>query len=250
MLPDRVREITDAMTPHLQQPHPPGPGVCSVCRNLIALNETLCRWCRRHPQHLDALAVISYSAGGHFLHRSLRGYKDGSPHVRERETARLAALLWRFLDLHERCLARAAGADAFDLVTTVPSRTPLTRMVRDFCWPTVPRYRPLLAGSGMPSTPRAFERSRFVTSERVRGASILLTDDTWTTGATLQSAAAVLRAAGASAVGAVVIGRYMNVEYLDTGARLASRKPLFDWSRCEVGRAAAVAWSGPRFADT
>ena len=222
------------MTPHLQQPHPPGPGVCWLCRNLIDRHQTACRWCRRHPQQLDALAIVSYSAGGHFLHQSLRGYKHGPPHVRERETARLAALLWRFLVVHERSVTHAAGTDRFDVVTTVPSSGQLDRLLSAFCWPTIPRYRSVLAGSGREFAPRTFAAGRFVPTCDMRDAAVLLIDDTWTTGATVQSAAAALHAAGASTVAAVVIGRHLNVEHADIGHRLASRRPLFDWSTCAV----------------
>ena len=127
----------------------------------------------------------------------------------------------------------------FDIVTTVPSRGPLARLARDFCWPTMLRYRSLLAGSGRAFAPHGYDRARFVASAFV-DAPVLLIEDTWATGAATQSAAAALRAAGAPAVAAVTLGHHVNVEYRDTGLRLAADWPLFQWSRCEPTDLAAV----------
>jgi hypothetical protein len=61
--------------------------------------------------------------------------------------ARRAAILWKFLDAHEQCVAAAAGVDSFDLVTTVPSSTPEKdeqrsnfRTIVGWCEPISERY--------------------------------------------------------------------------------------------------------------
>jgi orotate phosphoribosyltransferase len=61
---------------------------------------------------------------------------------------------------------------------------------------------------------------------------VLLVDDTWTTGANAQSAAAALKRAGAGAVAAVVIGRHVNRDWNDNDRRLRQIPTPFDWSRC------------------
>ena len=53
-----------------------------------------------------------------------------------------------------------------------------------------------------------------------RRCSVLLIDDTWTTGANAQSAAAALKRAGAGAVAAVVIGRHVNRDWHQNDRRL------------------------------
>ena len=55
--------------------------------------------------------------------------------------ASLAAIVWRFLAEHERCLAQAVGTDRFELVTTVPSGDPRPVQASQ---PGPARYAPLL----------------------------------------------------------------------------------------------------------
>ena len=64
--------------------------------------------------------------------------------------------------------------------------------------------------------------------------SVLLIDDTWTTGANAQSAAAALKAAGAQRVAALVIGRYVNREWSDNDRQLRNLPQPFDWGRCAL----------------
>ena len=66
----------------------------------------------------------------------------------------------------------------------------------------------------------------------VPGAAVLVIDDTWTTGANVQSAATVLKEAGAQTVAAVVIGRHLNREWGQNERRLSALDRPFDWTRC------------------
>ena len=167
----------------------PGPGVCRRCFNLTE-GYGWCWSCAHGGHCLDAVVPISYSVSGGALHAMLAGYKrTRGPHARGLEM-RLAAVLWRYLELHERCIARAASVDRFDLVTTVPSsdwerdaRHPLRRVVGQLTEPVNGRYRRLLRRSAVRSLPRAFDVGRFEICRDPDGASILLIDDTWTTGA-------------------------------------------------------------------
>jgi ATP-dependent DNA helicase RecG len=77
-----------------------------------------------------------------------------------------------------------------------------------------------------PSMPAAASRPH-----RLAGENVLLVDDTWTTGAHVESAALVLRGSGAGSVGAVVIGRHIREEYGDNAERLKAL-PRFSWERC------------------
>jgi orotate phosphoribosyltransferase len=63
---------------------------------------------------------------------------------------------------------------------------------------------------------------------------VLLIDDTWTTGANAQSAAAALKSAGAGPVAAVVIGRHLNREWHENDRRLRGITRPFDWSHCAL----------------
>ena len=64
--------------------------------------------------------------------------------------------------------------------------------------------------------------------------SVLLIDDTWTTGASAQSAAAALKAAGAEHVAAVVIGRHLNREWHENDRRIRGIARPFDWQACAL----------------
>ena len=63
---------------------------------------------------------------------------------------------------------------------------------------------------------------------------MLLIDDTWTTGANAQAAAAALKAAGAARVAGAVIGRHLNRGWHHNDRRIRSLPHPFDWSRCAL----------------
>jgi predicted amidophosphoribosyltransferase len=114
----------------------------------------------------------------------------------------LAAVLWKWLALHEKCMARHAGASQFDLITTVPSTSgrigthPLEDLVSKVVVGSGARYAPLLALGTSAAAHREFSADLFATTTSVTGRTVLIIDDTWTTGAHAQSAAAALKGAG------------------------------------------------------
>jgi hypothetical protein len=82
---------------------------------------------------------------------------------------------------------------------------------------------------------RAFDPERFEARSRLDGQAVLLVDDTWTTGASAQSAAAALRRAGAGPVAAVVVGRHVNRSWGENDGRLRALESPFRWDRCALG---------------
>ena len=66
------------------------------------------------------------------------------------------------------------------------------------------------------------------------GQAVLLIDDTWTTGASAQGAAAALKAAGVRPVAAVVIGRHLNGEWHENDCRLRGIAQPFDRADCAL----------------
>jgi predicted phosphoribosyltransferase len=215
-----------------------GDGVCTFCFNLTRGFER-CYCCARGELALTAVVPISYSVGGERLHHALMGYKRLNGEIARRLTAELAAVLWRFLSLHEQCVAAAARVSGFELVTTVPSgarerdkQHPLRRIVGDLVGPTRERYRQLLRRSLAPVAPREVNADKFEPLTRLRGERVLLIDDTWTTGASARSAAVALHGAGAGPVATVVIGRYLNRCWRDNARRLVDLEPAFDWACC------------------
>ena len=232
-----VAELTEPYGNFMLGPRP-GPGVCRTCFTFTD-GYARCYACAHIEQALDAMSPISYSVALEQLHHVLRVYKRVSGRVGRQLSMQLAAVLWRFLSEHEPCLARVAGTPSFQLVAAVPSGHrerddghPLRWIVGEVAAPTRDRHRRLLSRSEVPVTAREFHREKYLAEEEVAGQSVLLIDDTWTTGANLQSAAAALKAAGAGPVGAVVIGRHLNPEWGENVRRLRELPRPFDWSCC------------------
>jgi predicted amidophosphoribosyltransferase len=215
-----------------------GRDVCRDCFNLTD-GFSRCYACAHGGRPLDAMVPISYSVAGEQLHHALWSYKRLPGTAARRFMLELAAVLWRHLAAHERCLARALGRDAFALVTTVPSSErgreqahQLHRLVADFVVPVRDRYERLLERADTVAIPHRYSADRYAARRGLHGESVLLIDDTWTTGANAQSAAAALKAAGAEAVAAVVIGRHVNRDWHHNDTHLRSLTQPFDWDRC------------------
>lgn len=223
----------------------PGPDVCSRCFNFTRGYER-CYACAHVEQWLSVMAPISYSVGREQLHHALAQYKRLDGEVARQLAVQLAAVLWRYLAEHERCAASAAGTEAFELVTTVPSsdrarddRHPLRWIVGEVVALTRDRYERLLRRSSFALEAHEFSRQKYEPARELHGESILLIDDTWTTGANAQSAAAALRSAGAGRLAAIVIGRHLNRAWHENDRRLRGIARPFDWKRC------ALCSSGP-----
>lgn len=233
-----VTELTAPYADFLLSPRH-GAGVCGACFNLTD-GYSRCWACAHGGQFLDAMAPISYSVAGEQLHRALALYKRRGGTAAHRVGLELAAVLWRHLSTHECCLARAAGVGGFDLVTTVPSSDPdrdgehpLHRLVGSVVRPTRDRHLRLLRRTRAEARSHEFSAVRYETTRPdLGGRSVLLIDDTWTTGANVQSAAATLKLAGAGPVAAVVIGRHVNRGWHRNDERIRSFERPFDWRRC------------------
>jgi predicted amidophosphoribosyltransferase len=217
-----------------------GDDICELCFNLTDGFQR-CYACASHPNRIDVVAPISYSIGGEQLHHALASYKRLGGEPARRFTVEIAAILWRHLARHERCLALAAGlrAERFELVTTVPStdptrdaRHPLRTIVGGLTCPTRERYERILRRTGAQVRARAFDPDKYEATRPLDGAPVLLIDDTWTTGASAQSAAHALKTAGAGPVATVVVGRHVNRGWRENNSRLSARQRPFDWDVC------------------
>jgi predicted phosphoribosyltransferase len=151
----------------------------------------------------------------------------------------MAALLWRYLADHERCIAAAAGVPSFPIVTAVPSssrerdeRHPLRHIVGELVLPTRDRFARLLTRSDAAVDDRTISAEKYLAARTLPGEPVLLIDDTWTTGANAQSAAAALRHAGAGPIALLVIGRHIKRDWEDNDQRLRALPRPFDWAEC------------------
>lgn len=242
-----VAEASAAYESAMRNMAPPGPTVCPTCHAFIAPHYNVCRPCSQQPDELDAVVPITYSENRGPLHHALRMYKDGpQEEVRRYAIVRLTAVLWRFLEAHEGCLASHVGVSSFDLVTTVPSSTSDADDRRDrlrtmvgWCRPVAPRLDRVLRATANAEAGHHYDAGRYTTVKSIAGSDVLLIDDTWTTGGHAQSAAHALHRAGASRIGLVVIGRHVRPEWEPTPGetcadRLAALPRIFDWGLCAV----------------
>jgi predicted amidophosphoribosyltransferase len=212
-----------------------GRDVCVDCFNLVDGHER-CAACTHSPRCLAAMSAVSYCMSGGQLHHALAGYKRLPPPSAQRLSLVLAAVLARHLNAHEHCLAAAVGTESFQLVTSVPTRhgprDSLETMLKTLVAPIAERYRPMLSTGDTDVPAHRFSARRYRATSGLRGQSVLLIDDTWTTGASAQSAAAALATAGAGPIGALVIGRFINRRWHHNEARLQALARRYDWTRC------------------
>ncbi len=157
------------------------------------------------------------------LYQALRDYKGYRDDVATRHRRRLAGLIGVFLEHHARCLAPFD----FDAITVVPSRSgrtgvhPLIEVLR-----TIEELPPVeeLLQPGRGAIARSFAApDAFLCSRDLDGQRILLVDNTYTTGAHMQSAAHALRGAGAS-LRLLAIGRMIHEDWEPS-------RPLVEWTR-------------------
>jgi phosphoribosylpyrophosphate synthetase len=172
------------------------------------------------------------------LHHVLRNYKSG-PAANFLRT-QVAAMLARFIGLHHGCFeaALATSIQAAMIVpsTRSPQRTgahPLQLAVRQVSHLNELDIAALKRGSGAVDHRLASDHA-FVVEADVRGLTVLLVEDTFTTGARAQSASSALRLAGAARVSVLTVGRVIDPGHNDNCQRIwrQARAQPFDFSRC------------------
>ena len=221
-----------------------GPGVCAVCRSGPGPGYAVCFSCQdvmRQVSHpvMTVVPISLYALNSQLWH-VLRHYKDGSGRSAQLLATQVAAIIARFTARHLRCVAAAAGGDPA-VVTSVPStrlpprpgRHPLETAIMRACR-LASRYQPLLVRGPGHADHNQADDDAFTVPRRLGGERVLLLDDTFTTGARLQSAASALRRRGASAVAAVVVGRVINPEWNENCRRIwdQARDTQFSFEQC------------------
>jgi hypothetical protein len=191
-------------------------GACPCCYGPLRPGNARCFQCDLHTQTApgllaDLVAPAAYAPKGGELARALWLYKAGRPGSGQAGAALLALLL---LHLHERVPAawRSAGLGHPTHACVVPSGRgrpgphPLRALAAGYLglpWVT------LLATAGGDPWARDLDPDRFTVRASLAGARVLLLDDTWTSGASAQSACVALKRAGAGWVSVVVLGRHL-----------------------------------------
>jgi hypothetical protein len=213
---DALRARAQAATAGLATPAEPGPGVCASCRAPLRRGYARCFPCDLHAQNApgmlaDVVAPVAYAPKGGRLATDLWLYKSALPGSAE-AGAGLRAVLLVFLHDRGGGLWRQAGMTGPTHACVVPSCQgrpgphPLRALLRGFL--ALP-WTELFTQPGANLWVRELDPERFRATGPLNGAAVLLLDDTWTTGASVQSAAVALKRAGARSVAAVVLGRHL-----------------------------------------
>lgn len=224
----------------------PAHDVCGTCHSSKFGDFPNCYPChdarRQLPARADAVASISLAPDNEQLARDFYAYKDQrlSSAIRRPLMVGLAALTYKWLRLHEACLAGAAGIreGTFDVITSVPSTSaragthPLVSALSEVVVGSKDRYADLLTVNRTDVGSREYVADRFRATVPPPS-NVLVVDDSWVTGAKPQAAAAALKHAGASRVGVLTIGRWVNLGYEKNPDWLKDkRKPGWSWDSC------------------
>jgi hypothetical protein len=239
---------------------PAAAGFCPICRGPVAAGHVtvLCDSCRMigHQLGMPLAPVVPVTLVDDRtpIYRSLVAYKRAPVAVARWHSRRLAALLAEFWSRHRDCVV-SGGIDA---VTVVPSgrsptgtdhagerQHPLLGILNQ-----VPELRPLTRQLLVPGRARlrrnlASAAGFAAPAPAVAGLRLVLLDDTYTTGAHLQSAVASLRLAGARSVSPVVIGRRAVRAVADVPAWTAA-----ECCRCRPSRGLAPDHARSMFSST
>jgi hypothetical protein len=177
----------------------------------------ICMNCYNIGHQLSAPLVpitpISLITEDSHLYSILRWYKSGRPSA-ALQSRRIAALLAVFLREHLHCLAPAG----IDTVLVVPSlngsRPPPHPLVDVLGMVTaLPAALDCLRSGPGTADHRLAARDAVSCTQRLTGRSVLLVDDTYTSGAHLQSTAYAVWESGAAEIHPLVVGRYLSSVY-------------------------------------
>ena len=245
-MPQNLRGDADARTvPRRIAVYPPepagNPGICAVCRGPAGPGFARCYQCDGHDLLLgpdllaDAVVPISYAVKGTAFAADLWRYKSWyAPSAAAR--ASLLVLLLAFLRDHGGCVWRHAGMAPPGRLAVVPTGCgrpgphPLLELTAPYLRLPVTRLVIRPGEQGRDPNPDRYESER-----SGRGATVLLLDDSWVSGASAQSAAAALKRAGARRVAVVVLGRHLDPADPLAGPLAARLSPAsYDPARCAV----------------
>jgi len=192
---------------------------CRLCFGAVGLDSvgtpySFCQHCWNYRTILGVVPILYSVDEG--LESLLHMYKDDKP-PRKWMSIPLASVLDDFLKEHLDCVQSMYGK--IDIATTVPNSS-ATRdfnhvdlVVEQMPHPRVPWDLTIVRKSPGPRPERGvIESSSFLVNpfSKIEDKTVLLLDDTWTSGSTIASVAKTLLLAGALRVVALPIGRQLH----------------------------------------
>lgn len=221
--------------------------VCCAPQDIGAL----CANCADHRAEFgdrlaDSVLILTYVRGRqprmpHQSAHTVRAYKRAQPVERCAED--MALMVRAASDLHSDCIEAQCGGP-WSSVTFVPSRThpdgahPVAELARQIRRNNGAKNRFLLGiGTGFDAE-RTVRADRFTVPpeyvDRVAGKHVLLIEDTWVSGAKVQSAAVSLHDAGAARVTALCVARWCRDDWPAHKELLDSCTVPYDALTCPV----------------
>ena len=225
---------SDALVPELIPMPPDAPEVCPLCRSGRTDPLGLCSSCEVTSSQVtsacDAVIPITFYTTPSPLRERMHDYKEHPDiAVREAESKNLAAIAARYLYEHGEQLESCFGP--WDATVAVPSThhggPPALQTAVETYYPEffAPFERPLDLGAGEMEFRRAREDGfRVRAGVSVEGRRFLLLDDTFTTGARIQSAYHALIAAGADVPAVIVVARKISSDERYGGNKVLARQ--------------------------
>jgi predicted amidophosphoribosyltransferase len=221
---EELIDVTNDIVDELVPMPPNAPDVCPICRSGRKLDFATCWSCKHVRSQITypcpIVIPVSFYRTPSPLRERMHDYKESEdPSVRLVQSRVVGGILARYFEENSERLARSFTE--WDAVVPVPSTknpppSALTRALNEDYSDFVIPSEWLSRGTGSMSHNKASESGFEVTSD-VSEARVLLIDDTFTTGARMNSAAHTLRAAGATVVAGLVVARKINPPQMNTG---------------------------------
>lgn len=234
---------------------------CEICATPVAVTYRRCYQCQSaygqwSEQIADVVMPLTYAYRRSDLHRATAGRHQSEQHMWSYKASNpgpgclvdLTAMLLIALQWHRGCAEKLVG-QPWTAWSVVPSskhsrhgRHPLITVGESAGLGNpdanlgLPRVDLVLQGA--PSDDRHVRSDRFavVQSPSVRGLHVLLLEDTWVTGSSVQSAALALKQAGAAAVTALCLARWIREDgQADAAGFFTGLHTPYDPLICPVG---------------
>jgi predicted amidophosphoribosyltransferase len=232
-------ELTDLLV----LPPEPARDACPTCQSWRDPIYPLCSTCHVARESLGTLcgmSAISLCSRPSKLRDWLTYYKHATHEHYCESRAALVAICGSYLQARGEALWSKWGP--WDVATVVPStfgsaRHPLNDVIDECGGDINAPVRTLLRRTSDPLGRRHYSTHAYAASAAAEGLRVLLVDDVYVTGTRAQSAAAALRAGGATPVRILVVGRRINPEFHPLASSLWQRQAehAFRFSEVPLG---------------